>query len=154
MKRILFYRVGGPYGGFSNFSPHPVELKGQVWPTSEHYFQAQKFAGSVHEEAVRSAESPMVAARMGRSRERPLRPDWESVKDEIMRKALRAKFDQHASLRSLLLSTGDAKLVEHTTNDRYWADGGDGSGKNRLGQLLMELRGELRRESATGTIEH
>jgi ribA/ribD-fused uncharacterized protein len=154
MKRILFYRVSEPYGGFSNFSPHPVELDGRVWPASEHYFQAQKFAGTEHEEAVRVAKSPMVAARMGRSRERPLRPDWESVKEEIMREALRAKFAQHGSSRSLLLATGDVELAEHTKNDRYWADGGDGSGKNRLGQLLMELRSELRRESSTGKIKH
>ncbi len=146
MNRILFYRVNEPYGGFSNFSAHSVELKGRVWPTSEHYFQAQKFAGTEHEEAIRAAKSPMVAARMGRSRERPLRPDWEAVKDDIMREVLRAKFAQDASMRSLLLSTGDAELVEHATHDRYWADGGDGSGKNRLGQLLVKLRRELRRE--------
>ena len=144
MKQILFYRINEPYGGFSNFSPHPVELKGRTWPTSEHYFQAQKFAGTEHEEAVRSAKSPMIAARMGRSRERPLRPDWEAVKDDLMREVLRAKFSQHPELRSLLLSTRDAQLVEHTRNDRYWADAGDGTGKNRLGQLLMELRAKLR----------
>jgi len=144
MKRILFYRVSEPYGAFSNFSPHPFELKGKVWPTSEHYFQAQKFAGTEHEEAVRIAKSPMVAARMGRSRARPLRADWEAEKDDIMREALQAKFTQHPALRSLLVETGDAELVEHTTNDRYWADGGDGTGKNRLGELLMELRARLR----------
>src|SRR6266496_5622756 len=94
MKKILFYRVNEPYGEFSNFSPHPVRLKGRTWPTSEHYFQAQKFAGTEHEEAVRLAKSPMVAARLGRSRERPLRGDWEAVKDDIMREALRAKFAQ------------------------------------------------------------
>lgn len=143
MKRILFYRVSEPYGVFSNFSPQPIELKGKVWPTSEHYFQAQKYAGTEHEEAVRLAKSPMTAARMGRSRERPLRVDWEIVKDDIMREALRAKFTQHPALRSLLVDTGDAELVEHTNNDRYWADGGDGRGRNRLGQLLMELRAQL-----------
>ena len=148
MSKILFYRVREPYGEFSNFSPHPIKLKGRIWPTSEHYFQAQKFAATEHEETVRNAKSPMVAARMGRSRERPLRPDWETVKDDIMREALRAKFTQHPQLRSLLLSTGDAQLVEHTANDDYWADGGDGTGKNRLGQLLMELRAELRGQSA------
>ena len=52
MKRILFYRVNEPYGEFSNFAPYPFELKGKSWPTSEHYFQAQKFAGTEHEEAV------------------------------------------------------------------------------------------------------
>jgi hypothetical protein len=145
MKQILFYRLNEPYGEFSNFSPHPFELNGRVWPTSEHYFQAQKFAGTEHDEAVRQAQSPMIAARMGRSRERPLRADWESVKDNIMREALQAKFTQHLSLRSLLLETGDAELIEHTKNDGYWADGGDGTGKNRLGQLLMELRMQLRK---------
>ena len=147
MKQIRFYRLNEAYGEFSNFSPHPIELKGRVWPTSEHYFQAQKFAETQHEEAIRQAKSPMIAARMGRSRERPLRADWETVKDDIMREALQAKFGRNPSLRSLLLKTGDAELVEHTRNDRYWADGGDGSGKNRLGQLLMELRAELRKAS-------
>ena len=90
------------------------------------------------------AETPMVAANMGRNRERMLRLGWEGVKDDIMREALRAKFTQHPALQTLLLATGDAELVEHTTNDRYWADGGDGSGRNRLGQLLMELRAQLR----------
>ena len=153
MKRIRFYRVNEPYGEFSNFSPHPFELKSRVWPTSEHYFQAQKFAGTEHEEAVRMAQSPGIAARMGRSRERPLRPDWETVKDGIMREALQAKFSQHPALRSLLLATGDAELIEHTGNDNYWADGGDGSGKNRLGRLLMELRAQFRKQ-LTNSLTH
>jgi ribA/ribD-fused uncharacterized protein len=144
MKTILFYRVSEPFGEFSNFSPHPVELKGLLWPTAEHYFQAQKFAGTEHERAIREAKSPMIAARMGRHRSKPLRADWEAVKDDIMREAVRAKFTQHAALRSLLLSTEDAKLIEHTANDSYWADGGDGSGRNRLGETLMEVRAELR----------
>jgi predicted NAD-dependent protein-ADP-ribosyltransferase YbiA (DUF1768 family) len=48
-------------------------------------------------------------------------------------------------LRSLLLQTGDAEIIEHTKNDKYWGDGGNGSGKNRLGELLMELRTKLRK---------
>lgn len=81
---------------------------------------------------------------MGRSRKLPLRRDWESVKDKVMLEALCAKFTQHEDLKAILLGTGDAILVEHTENDSYWGDGGDGSGKNRLGQLLMQLREELR----------
>jgi ribA/ribD-fused uncharacterized protein len=144
MEPILFYSTKGTYGAFSNFSAHPFVLNNKRWPTTEHYFQAQKFAGTDHEEAIRMITSPMVAARMGRSRQRPLRKDWEAAKDDVMRKALRAKFTQHQDLQSLLLSTGEAQLIEHTKNDSYWADGGDGSGKNRLGILLMELRDQLR----------
>ena len=43
-----------------------------------------------------------------------------------------------------LLGAGDARIVEHTANDAYWGDGGDGSGKNMLGQILMRVREELR----------
>ncbi len=79
----------------------------------------------------------------GRDRSKPLRKNWESVKEQVMRKALRAKFEQHPELRALLLATAPAKLVEHTENDAYWGDGGNGKGKNRLGYLLMELREQL-----------
>ncbi len=143
MQTITFYSVGGDYGCFSNFAPYPIVLKGKTWPTSEHYFQAQKFAGTEHEEIVRLAPSPMLAARMGRSRSRPLRSDWESVKDTVMRQAVCAKFTQHPVLRAVLLSTGETLLVEHTARDHYWGDGGDGSGRNRLGEILMEVRGKL-----------
>lgn len=140
---IQFYSTTGEYGCFSNFSRHPVFLKGKRWPTSEHYFQAQKFAGEPDEEEIRQANKPMLAASMGRDRKRPRRRDWESVKEQVMMDALRAKFTQHEELTAILLGTGDAVLVEHTANDDYWGDGGDGSGKNRLGVLLMRLRAEL-----------
>lgn len=139
---IKFYRQGDPWGEFSNFSAHPIELDGQRWPTSEHYFQAQKFNDPETREKIRTAPGPGAAARLGR-RLPGLRSDWEEVKESVMLDALRAKFTQHRRLRAKLLSTGDAELVEHTKNDSYWADGGDGSGQNRLGVLLMQLRAEL-----------
>ena len=145
-KVINFYSTKDDYGCFSNFAAYPFRIDGKTWKTSEHYFQAQKFAGTEHEEELRLVASPMVVARMGRSRQRPLRKDWEITKDDIMREALRAKFTQNEELKKILLETGDAHLVEHTTNDRYWGDGGDGSGKNMLGKLLMELRDELKNE--------
>jgi ribA/ribD-fused uncharacterized protein len=144
VSEIRFYSTGEEYGCFSNFYRAPIRLLGKVWPTSEHFFQAQKFAGTEHEEEIRQARTPREAARLGRSRKYRLRPDWEAVKDNVMREALVAKFTQHAELRESLLGTGDALLVEHTENDSYWGDGGDGSGRNRLGQLLMAVRDELR----------
>jgi ribA/ribD-fused uncharacterized protein len=144
MSPIYFYRTGDEFGCFSNFSAHPIELDGQAWPTTEHYFQAQKFLDPDVQENIRTAPSPMIAARMGRDRSKPLRPDWESVKLDVMRKAVRAKFHQHAGIRETLFSTGDAVIVEHTANDAFWADGGDGRGQNWLGKILMEIRDELR----------
>lgn len=143
-KVINFYGTKDEYGCFSNFSRHRIFLKDKYWQTTENYFQAQKFAGTEHEEEVRIAPTPMEAANMGRSRKRPLRKDWEKVKDEIMLKALRVKFTQREELKEILLETGDAILVEHTKNDNYWGDGGDGSGKNMLGKMLMQVREKIR----------
>lgn len=146
MTTINFYSIKGEFGCFSNFSRHSIELKGETWETSEHYFQAQKFAGTKHESEVRKAKGPREAADMGRDRQRPLRPDWEKVKDDIMREAVMAKFTQRKDLKEILLSTGDATLVEHTENDSYWGDGGNGTGKNMLGKILMEVREILKDE--------
>ncbi len=141
---IRFYSTRGEYGCLSNFYRASLRLDGKTWPTSEHYFQAQKFAGSEHEEAIRQARTPAEAARLGRSRKHPLRRDWESVKEAVMYRAVLAKFTQHDDLREILLGTGDAVLIEHTDNDSYWGDSGDGSGRNRLGHVLMRVRAELR----------
>lgn len=143
---IEFYSVTDKYGEFSNFAAFPIALDGDRWPTSEHYFQALKFKEAALRKRIRHAKTPMLAARLGRSRSNPLRRDWESVKVEVMTKAVRAKFTQYPDLREILLATGDAKLIEHTTNDSYWGDGGDGSGRNMLGRILMRVRDELAAE--------
>ncbi|MGL6072821.1 MAG: NADAR family protein [Fimbriiglobus sp.] len=143
MEPIHFYSTNAEFGEFSNFARYPIFLAGKRWPTSEHYFQAMKFHDAEYREKIRKEPKPMIAANMGRDRKQKLRVDWESVKDNIMRDAVRAKFTQHEDLKALLLSTGERPLVEHTANDSYWGDGGDGSGKNRLGLILMEIRAEL-----------
>ena len=140
---INFYSHHGEYGEFSNFSAHSVEYNGKNYPTSEHAFQAMKFLDKSVQEQVRKTKRPHDAAKMGRDRSLPLRKDWESVKDGIMKEILVCKFTQHEELKQLLLSTGTEKLVEHTSNDSYWGDGGDGTGKNMLGRLLMEVRSQL-----------
>ncbi len=145
-RTIHFYSVNAEHGELSNFAPYPIALKGKRWPTSEHFFQAQKFTNASDQEEIRRANSPMMAARMGRDRKRKLRRDWESAKIGVMREAVEAKFRQHDELRVLLLATGSATLVEHTENDDFWGDGGDGSGRNELGRVLMAVRERLREE--------
>jgi N-glycosidase YbiA len=133
--------------------------------------QAQKFAGTADEEEIRLMPKPMAAAQAGRSRSRPCKSNWEEVKESVMKEALIAKFTQHKSLAKLLLGTGDAVVVEASATDYYWGRGGkekkerqrrpteregegtiltaflflaaDGTGKNRLGYLLMVVRREL-----------
>ena len=51
-----------------------------------------------------------------------------------------------------MLSTGDQRLVEAATVDnavnRLWGEV-NGKGKNKLGELLMEVRAEIRTKLAT-----
>jgi ribA/ribD-fused uncharacterized protein len=141
---IKFYKVNEKYGEFSNFARYPIKINEIVWPTSEHYFQAMKFESKTDQNEIRKAKTPFEAAKRGRDRKKRLRANWELIKDDVMRQALKAKFTQHDELKNLLINTGEAKLIEHTSNDIYWGDGGDGKGKNMLGQLLMELREELK----------
>jgi predicted NAD-dependent protein-ADP-ribosyltransferase YbiA (DUF1768 family) len=68
-KVIRFYHKGEPYYEFTNFAPFPIDLDGKSWPTSEHYFQSQKHAGSSLEEEIRRAVEPREAFNLGRSKE-------------------------------------------------------------------------------------
>lgn len=143
MNEIKFYRVNDPYGCFSNFAPYGFKIDGIYWRTVEHYFQAQKFEDIVLQEKIRNTISPMEVALMGRDRSNPLRKDWDKIKDNVMKKAVLEKFKQNDEIKKILLHTKDRKIIEHTSNDFYWADGGDGSGKNKLGIILMEVRDSL-----------
>ncbi|ETR71903.1 MAG: hypothetical protein OMM_02128 [Candidatus Magnetoglobus multicellularis str. Araruama] len=142
-REIKFYEKDQPYGFFSNFSNHAVYLKNKIWKTSEHYYQSQKYANSDYEEKIRLAPSPMIAAKMGRDHRFSPKPDWENVKNTIMLEVLFAKFTQHPELKDELIKTAPLTIIEHTENDHYWGDGGNGSGKNMLGKLLMKVRSSL-----------
>lgn len=141
---IYFYKINEEYGCFSNFAHYSFELDGKKWSTSEHYFQAQKFHNTEYEEKIRLLDSPMKAAQMGRKRSLPLRSDWENVKDTVMYKAVYEKFKQNEEIKNILLSTGNEELIEKTTDDYYWGCGTDGTGKNKLGIILMKVREELK----------
>ena len=144
---IYFYITNNEFGEFSNFSKHGVELDGLWWKTTEHYFQAQKFLDQEYKEKIRIAATAKEAANLGRSRRIPIRDDWEEIKDNIMKKAVLEKFQTHGKLKELLLSTGNEQLVESAPGDYYWGCGSDGTGKNKLGLILEEVRDQLRNET-------
>lgn len=143
LTSVCFYKPNEAFGLLTNFARLPIEVDGKIWPTTEHYFQAQKFHDEAYRERIRTAETPRLAADLGRSRNVPLRPDWEEIKDDVMRRAIAEKVRQHPAVQEVLRSTGTSLLVEHSPIDSYWGDGGDGSGKNMLGKILMEARAAL-----------
>ncbi len=146
---IRFYRVNDEYGCFSNFSKHSFFVDDVFYRTSEHYFQAHKFLENVYKEEVLKAKTAREAANLGRDRKKPLRKDWEDVKDFIMKEAVYRKFTfkNNEDIKGILLSTGCAELIENTTNDYYWGCGLDGTGKNMLGKILMDVRQLIKEEN-------
>lgn len=144
---IYFYKVCEPYGAFSNFSEHSIDLEGKTWPSTEHYYQAQKFVGTPFEslcQKIHTSPTPAEAAALGRDPLHSVRSDWDEVKTRVMEKAVLQKFKTHSALRDLLLSTGDELIVEASQTDEYWGCGEDGQGQNHLGKILMHVRSQLR----------
>jgi ribA/ribD-fused uncharacterized protein len=144
-EEIRFYRANEkPYGAFSNLFRRPVEFEGALFPTSEHAYQAGKALKPTVRDWILSAPTPSLAAMAAHGLYVwDVVPDWAKVKFDRMRAVLRAKFDQHADLKELLLSTGSARLIEAgTVNNavnRLWGEV-DGKGENMLGVMLMDLR--------------
>jgi ribA/ribD-fused uncharacterized protein len=157
---IYFYDQKLPNFEFSNFYPASIIIDGVTYPTSEHYYQSEKFIRNPQtRQMIIDAKLPGEAFKLARIHQDEVIPEWHCLlpkksqkgvmkhyKDKIMMKALKAKFTQHPDLRKILLKTGSRPLVEHTYRDNYWADGGDGSGNNVLGQLLMQLRDNLKKK--------
>ncbi len=142
---IRFYRANEkPYGAFSNLFKRPIEFEGLVYPTSEHAYQAGKARKPAVRDWILSAPTPALAAMAAHGLYVwDVVPDWAQIKFDRMRDVLRAKFDQHPDLKELLLTTGNARLVEAGTVsnavNRLWGEV-DGKGENMLGVMLMELR--------------
>lgn len=147
-NEIRFYRASEkPYGAFSNLYRREVVFEGETFATSEHAYQAGKPRKKAVRDWLMAAPSPSLLAMAAHGLYYwDVAPGWSTTKFDRMRDILRAKFEQHDDLRELLLSTGDARLVESATVDnevnRLWGEV-NGVGKNMLGVLLMEIREEL-----------
>lgn len=125
----------GEYAFLSNFWK---EWDGK---TVEHFFQACKTDDDEEQYFIIGAATPGEAKRLGRKA--TLRPDWEEIKDNDMYVLVKDKFG-NPELKAKLLATGDAELVEgNTWGDTYWGVC-RGVGQNKLGQILMRVREELR----------
>lgn len=131
----------GSYRFLSNFWPASVELDGVLYPTVEHAYQAAKTISPEQRLRIAAVPTPGQAKRAGRGV--TIRPDWDSVKLEIMQDLLRQKFNK-AHLRQQLQATGEEELVEgNTWGDTFWGRC-RGVGKNHLGLILMQIREEKR----------
>ena len=146
-----------------------ILIDGNRWPTSEHYYQAQKFKpGSKPFQSILAAKTPREAYSIGNDPAYASfkNPSFNTHKVRIMCKAVFEKFRQHTDLRTSLCSeTGSSIIIEDSGDqDGFWGNGiylGHGNpgandkgqqtgakqyipGKNNhLGEILMSVRSEL-----------
>lgn len=141
---IFFNTRGEQYREFRSSSDHGFELEGAHWKSAEHYVQAQRFECNDARELVRKSAYAFAAKSIAREKPEALRDDWHVVRDQVMEKAVRAKFASHPHLSAKLKATGEAEIIEASPMSRHWGAGADGLGKNMLGRILMKLRAELK----------
>lgn len=147
-QQILFSCKSGPYYEFSNFySTENLVIKKKSWKTTEHYYQAQKFEYRNCEpdyntlyNKIRDANSPKGAKITASKNSLEIDPNWENIKFKVMETCIFAKFSQNQGLKTLLCSTGNREIIEHTGMDLIWGNGLNGEGQNMLGKILMKVR--------------
>jgi len=132
----------GEYRFLSNFYPCKIRVRGLIYPSAEHAYQACKTLDMTEREKIRKARSAGSAKRLGKTL--TIRLDWEDIKIEVMRAILKQKFNSHPTLRKLLLDTDNSNIIEvNVWNDTFWGEC-NGIGENHLGKLLMEVREYVR----------
>lgn len=151
IEAIKFYKASDPFGEFSNLYRRKIIYNNLTWDSTESAYQFHKFTDSKLSAWILQAPRQSILAmtahlfNIPRYKEMYVRPDWDKIKVDLMRELLYCKFYQHKDLKICLISTGSSLLVEDTTDDYFWGCGSEGTGKNILGKLLMEVRADLQK---------
>lgn len=141
---IWFHHDKNRYTDFLDpYYQSPVQVGGKTFRCCEAAYQAAKFSHQPQLAMQFINLKGEQAAKLGEHLKNQRRPDWNQIRKSVMLEVLRSKFQQAPELRNRLIATGNAYLVYHSKKNAYWGDGGNGKGKNHLGHLLMQVRGEL-----------
>ena len=111
------------------FEEPRITIYGQGYPDCEAYYKAEQ-------------------AKLPISDENQVR--WDTMKVEVMTRAVTAKFQKSAEARQLLISTHPFPLLS-IKPDAFWGFDPVSGGQNMLAQILMDLRQKyVNGESVTG----
>lgn len=128
---------------FSCFSEHTLTYKRVLYATVEHAYHAQRFDDPERIQEIREAENARKAWEIAQEHKSEQRADWNEKKLEVMEDLLRAKVEQHPSVKEALIASEGLLIVKYEPDDAFWGDGKDGKGRNEMGKLWMKLRKEL-----------
>ena len=148
----------GEYRYMSNDAEYPMEVDGKKYPTVEHYYQAMKaetFEDKEVFDKILVTKTPKAAKAKGKEVKNFIKEVWDSKREGIMEKGVRAKFTQHPELRKKLVETGDKQIGKADGRNTFWGIGSSMTsdksktpskwrGQNKLGKILMELRDTLK----------
>jgi len=162
MSWIFFWGENKEYGQFSNFFPSEFTVDGVKYNCSEQYFMKKKQElfdplNIVLANKILSCTNPHDIKKYGRQVKNYINDIWNEKRYEIMKQALRLKFNQNKDLKNKLKQTGNKKLYEASPYDNIWGTGFNSEitlqkirenkenelGQNLLGLALEEIRSEL-----------
>ncbi len=138
---VTFVSVDMP---FTNYSAHRIRIWGQTFSTVEHAFQYKKFEAidPAWAARIKRARSPHEAKKLGWQHTIDSK-QWDDVRVQIMRELLRTKAYQHKDVSDALIATGTKAIIEKGAGNTFWGIGKNLTGKNTLGKLWIQIRGEL-----------
>ncbi len=142
-SKVLYFR--SQYDKLSPFYPSLISTDSGDYPTSEHLYQATKathLGRTKIAERIRRAKTPAEAKKLAKQKLNGLvaNSDWNEVKKEVMLEIQRLKFQQCKDFRVALNESKDFELYHNMETDEEWGIGRNGTGKNLMGVILMELR--------------
>ena len=148
MQKFTINSFKDEYKKFSNFHPVVILYEGRNYPSVEHAYVAAKTKDEMFRKKVSELQENEAGIAKHMGRKIKLRKNWELIKYSLMKRFLYQKFTRD-KFKSLLLSTGNSYIEE----GNYWHDNYWGNcyckkcekieGKNKLGKLLMEIRGNI-----------
>jgi len=148
---ISFYKVDEPFGALSNMSGKyfHLQVNDVLIRSSEALYQACRFPNRPDLQKLIIEDKSPKGAKMRAKKYRAefTRPDFESIKVDLMFWCLKVKLSQHPiDFGRLLERTSHKNIVEISKADNFWGalknkeNEFELQGKNVLGQLLMLLR--------------
>ena len=164
---VCFYHEYEVNGCFSNWYRSEFDYAGKHFNSVEQFMMYHKvimFHQYELAQKILASDNPSEIKKLGRTHFPEFDAAlWEKNCYAIVKRGVRAKFEQNDSILKKLLDTEEKILAECSLADTKWGIGlsiddpdcyhpSQWNGKNYLGRILMEVRDDLRRVSALGKL--